>query len=87
LRCSIIFAVKTLIEIGIRVQTASGQYTAAEHEYQRGYRNIKDAVRIFLVLRRSVNTEEMFRDHPAGYDEPRIIKRYRNVDIWLSTAN
>ena len=68
-------------------QTASGKYTAAGHEYQRGYRNIKDAVRIFFVLRRSVNTEEMFRDHPAGYDEPRIIKRYRNVDIWLSTAN
>jgi len=68
-------------------QTASGQYTAAGHEYQRGYRNIKDAVRIFFVLRRSGNTEEMFRDHPTGYDEPRIIKRYRNVDIWLSTAN
>ena len=68
-------------------QTASGQYTAAGHEYRREYRNIKDAARIFLVLRRSVNTEEMFRDHPVGYDEPRIIKRYRNVDIWLSTAN
>ena len=68
-------------------QTASGQYTAAGHEYQRGYRNIKDAVRIFFVLRKSVNAEEMFRDHPVGYDEPRIIKRYRNVDIWLSTAN
>ena len=60
---------------------------AAGHEYQRGYRNIKDAVRIFFVLRKSVNAEEMFRDHPVGYDEPRIIKRYRNVDIWLSTAN
>jgi len=68
-------------------QTASGQYTAAGHEYQRGYRNIRDAVRIFLVLRRSVNAEEMFLDHPVGYDEPRIIKRYRKVDIWLSTAH
>ena len=68
-------------------QTASGQYTAAGHEYQRKYRNIKDAARIFLVLRRSVDTETIFRDHPAPYDEPKIIKSYRNGDIWLSRAN